>query len=135
MRITAKVLAEVERGLQKEDHLDLLKQAIRANLDARRKHDKRRERATRGKPYDLRVICAAELLSTPQEKLYLESVIEDPVRKALKNRSAWPRPNRNAFCASMMSDFGSRNSFQPSSLSCYFTAWAGRVKKSGMMGE
>jgi hypothetical protein len=70
-----------------QDHLALLKRAIAANLDAREKHDRRQERAAQGKPaVDLKVWCAADLMNTPDEQLYLVSVIADPVRKALKRQ-------------------------------------------------
>jgi hypothetical protein len=71
-----------------EQHLDLLKWAIAANLDARHKHDKRRERANRGKPIDLKAIdmTAWDLMSTPDDQLYLEAVSRDPIRTALKEQ-------------------------------------------------
>jgi hypothetical protein len=36
--------------LTREQHLNLLRRAIAANLDARHEHNKRQERANRGKP-------------------------------------------------------------------------------------
>jgi hypothetical protein len=50
------------------------------------KHAKRQERANRGKPIDLKVIDAWTLMNTPEEQLYLEPVINDPVRTALKKQ-------------------------------------------------
>ena len=85
-KITAKMLAAEERRLQKEEHLDLLKQAIAANLDARQEHAERQNRASSGMPPDLQLISAAILMETPEEKLYLESVINDPIRRALKEQ-------------------------------------------------
>jgi hypothetical protein len=70
--------------MTQDEHVDLLKQAIAANLAARGEHDKRRDRAARGKPVELKIISAAQLIAADPEKLHLDAVIEDPVRKALR---------------------------------------------------
>lgn len=68
-----------------EEHIDLLKQAIAANLKARRDHQRQLVRSSRG-PAILKSINLAQWAATPPEQLYLEDVIEDPVRKALKRQ-------------------------------------------------
>jgi hypothetical protein len=72
--------------LTNEEHLAMLKKAIAANLAARVKHDIRQERDARGKAVEFKLICAAELMEADEDALYLESVIEDPIRKALRKQ-------------------------------------------------
>jgi hypothetical protein len=72
--------------MTREEHLDLLRRAIAANLDAREEHDRRQARAAEGKPIELKWLTADKLMNTLEERLYLEAVIEDPIRKALKRQ-------------------------------------------------
>jgi hypothetical protein len=68
--------------LTKDEHLALLKRAIAANMRARVEHDLRC--AEIAGPFELKVISAQELFETDPNRLLLEGVVEDPVRKALR---------------------------------------------------
>jgi hypothetical protein len=67
-----------------DDYLGLIKRAIAENLAARLDHDKRREKANRGKEFKIEMWSAAALVGTPQEQLRLEDIVKDPVRRALR---------------------------------------------------
>jgi hypothetical protein len=71
-------------GFSHAEHLALLKQAIAANLAARIEHDLRQETEAEGQPSELKVICAADLMMTDPDKVHLESIIGNPVRRALR---------------------------------------------------
>jgi hypothetical protein len=60
--------------MTRDEHLDLLKRAIAANLAARLEHQKRQERAARGKPAEFKIFWAGD----PEEKVYLETVNQGP---------------------------------------------------------
>jgi hypothetical protein len=64
-------------ALTKEEHLALLKQAIAANLRARIEHDRRLT-----PPTEFKIVNAFE--NTDPNQLFLEGVVEDPIRKALR---------------------------------------------------
>jgi hypothetical protein len=74
--------------MSKADHVDMLKRAIAANLEARMDHDRRqrRQRDRRAEPSRLEFINAADLARADADWLYLEEVIRDPVRKALRKQ-------------------------------------------------
>jgi hypothetical protein len=79
--------APIPQGpLSKTDHLEMLKRAIAANLAARTEHDKRQEEASQGEQPELTVISAAHLLGADDNWLYLDVVIRDPVRRALREQ-------------------------------------------------
>jgi hypothetical protein len=70
--------------LDASEHLALLKQAIAANLRARVEHDQRCAKSAA--PAEFKIISAGELMRTDPNRLFLEGVIEDPVRKALRKQ-------------------------------------------------
>jgi hypothetical protein len=57
--------------LTKAEHISLLKLAIGANLAARVDHDRRQEAASRGRPCEIKVYSAADLLGADDNRLYL----------------------------------------------------------------
>jgi hypothetical protein len=72
--------------LTKPEHLALLRQAIAANLAARVDHDRRRQEANRDKPVQFTLIPIGDLMGADDRRLYLEGVIDDPIRKALRKQ-------------------------------------------------
>jgi hypothetical protein len=72
------------RELTKAEHLDLLKQAIAANLKARTELRIRQdEMPSTGA---LKFMNAAYLMDTPHEQFRLEEIIEDATRTALQKQ-------------------------------------------------
>jgi hypothetical protein len=72
------------RELTKAEHLDLLKRAIAANLEARTELQIRDDNEPG--PGVLKVISAAELMDTPDEKLRLEEIIGNATLRALQKQ-------------------------------------------------
>jgi hypothetical protein len=64
------------------EHLEMLKRAIHANLTTRIEHDRRRQ-TTAGAP-KIELINAADLLAADDNWLYLDEIISDPIRRALR---------------------------------------------------
>jgi hypothetical protein len=66
----------------------MLKKAIAANLAAREEHDKRQHEAFEksGAEPKLEFFSAAELAEADPNLLYLEGIVTDPVRKALRKQ-------------------------------------------------
>jgi hypothetical protein len=73
--------------MTRDEHLDLLKRDIAANLAARLEHHKRQERAARGKPVEFKLIWAG----TPEEEIYLEAVIGEPHQEGAEETTQKPR--------------------------------------------
>jgi hypothetical protein len=69
--------------LDTTEHLDMLKRAIHANLTARIEHDRRRQTAAGAEPR-IELINAADLLAADDNWLYLDEIISDPIRRALR---------------------------------------------------
>jgi hypothetical protein len=63
-------------------HLDMLKRAINANLTARIEHDRRRQ--TPAGVSKIELINLADLVAADDNWLYLDEIISDPVRRALR---------------------------------------------------
>ena len=74
--------------LSKNEHVAMLKQAIAASLSARIEHDQQQEQrfATSGADCELQVISAADLMEADPDQLFLESIIGDPIRRALRTQ-------------------------------------------------
>jgi len=73
-------------SMTKDEHLDMLKRAIITNLDARIEHDIRRKEAMAGGMPGIKLISGDDLIVADEEGAYLESVISDPVRWALRQQ-------------------------------------------------
>ena len=69
--------------LSDAEHLDMLKQAIHANLTARIEYDARRQRTATGEP-KLVAICLTDLVAADDNWLYLDEITSNPVRCALR---------------------------------------------------
>lgn len=82
-KVTGKFLADVERKLQREEHLELLKQAIAANIEARVRHDLWLQQQP---PRPFKVWRMNDLMATPDEKLHLDAIAHDPVLEALQTQ-------------------------------------------------
>jgi hypothetical protein len=76
---------DAQGKMSKEQHIAMLRAAITANLDARYAHDKRCWRAARRNPSgELEAICAAGLVGADPDWLYLDVVLENPVKRVLR---------------------------------------------------
>jgi hypothetical protein len=80
-----RTIKNAQGKMSKTQHVAMLSAAIKANLDARCEHDRRRERAA-GKPVDFTMTSAGDLIGADDDWLYLDAVIADPIRKALRKQ-------------------------------------------------
>jgi hypothetical protein len=71
--------------MSKAQHTAMLKAAIGANLDARHAHDERRAHKPR-KPGDIKLHSMGDLLGVDDNWLSLDSIIADPVHRALQKQ-------------------------------------------------
>jgi hypothetical protein len=68
-----------------EEHLTMLKRAIAANLDARIKHDIALAKQQKGvSDGDIQSFCGADIMAADSDWLYLDDLIANPIRKALR---------------------------------------------------
>jgi hypothetical protein len=75
-----------EGPLSHDDHLELLKQAIASSLDARLKHEARLREENKDKPQHCKIFSVRDLIRADANWLYLDEVIENPIRKALRRQ-------------------------------------------------
>jgi hypothetical protein len=73
-------------SMTKDEHLDMLKRAIIANLDARIERDIRRKEAMAGRMPGIKLISGDDLIVADEEGACLESLISDPVLSALRQQ-------------------------------------------------